>query len=103
MDVTNSKPETLNPKLLHPSCWTEYELIDAGNFEKLERFGKYFLIRPEPQALWKKSLSETEWKKMAHAKFVREQTDKFRFTDDVKGGWSKNPIHAGKLEHPIPV
>lgn len=28
---------------------------------------------------------------MAHAKFVREQTDKFRFTDDVKGGWSKNP------------
>jgi len=91
MDVANSKLETLNPKLLHPSCWTEYELIDAGNFEKLERFGKYFLIRPEPQALWKKSLSETEWKKMAHAKFIREQTDKFRFTDDVKGGWSKNP------------
>jgi 23S rRNA (cytosine1962-C5)-methyltransferase len=28
---------------------------------------------------------------MAHAKFVREQTDKFRFTDDVKGGWSKDP------------
>ena len=91
MDAINSKPETSNPKLLHPSCWTEYELIDAGNFEKLERFGKYFLIRPEPQALWKKSLSETEWKKMAHAKFIREQTDRFRFTDDVKGGWSKNP------------
>ena len=91
MDVANSKLETLNPKLLHPSCWTEYELIDTGNFEKLERFGKYILIRPEPQALWKKSLSETEWKKMAHAKFIREQTDKFRFTDDVKGGWSKNP------------
>ena len=91
MDVTNANLETLNPKLLHPSHWTEYELIDAGNFEKLERFGKYFLIRPEPQALWKKSLSETEWKKMAHAKFIREQTDRFRFTDDVKGGWSKNP------------
>lgn len=28
---------------------------------------------------------------MAHAKFVREQKDKFRFTDDVKGGWSKDP------------
>ena len=78
-------------KLLHPSSWTEYELIDSGDFEKLERFGKYILIRPEPQALWKKVLSDDEWKKMAHAKFVREQKDKFRFTDDVKGGWSKDP------------
>jgi 23S rRNA (cytosine1962-C5)-methyltransferase len=77
-------------KLLHPSSWTEYELIDAGNFEKLERFGKYILIRPEPQAIWQKSLSDGEWKKMAHAKFVREQKDSFRFTDDVKGGWSKS-------------
>lgn len=82
---------TLNLKLLHPSSWTEYELIDSGDFEKLERFGKYFLIRPEPQAIWKKVLSDDEWRKMAHAKFVREQKDKFRFTDDVKGGWSKDP------------
>jgi len=78
-------------KLLTPSSWIDYELIDSGNFEKLERFGEFILIRPEPQALWKKSLEETEWKKLAHAKFVREQTDKFRFSDDVKGGWSKNP------------
>lgn len=78
-------------KILHPSSWQEYELIDSGDFEKLERFGKYTLIRPEPQAIWKKVLQDEEWKKMAHAKFVREQTDKFRFTDDVKGGWSKNP------------
>ncbi|HEY0654291.1 MAG TPA: class I SAM-dependent methyltransferase [Chryseosolibacter sp.] len=81
----------MNLQLLHPSSWTEYELIDSGDFEKLERFGKYVLIRPEPQALWKKVLSDDEWKKMAHAKFVREQKDKFRFTDDVKGGWSKDP------------
>ena len=77
-------------KLLYPASWTDYELIDAGGFEKLERFGEYFLIRPEPQALWTKSLPEEEWKKLAHAKFLREQTDKFRFTDDVKGGWSKS-------------
>ena len=74
-------------KLLHPSSWNDYELIDSGDFEKLERFGKYTLIRPEPQAIWTKSLSDADWKKMAHAKFVREQTDKFRYTDDVKGGW----------------
>jgi 23S rRNA (cytosine1962-C5)-methyltransferase len=85
------KSEIINSKLLTPSSWVDYELIDSGNFEKLERFGKYILIRPEPQALWQKTLSEEEWKKVSHAKFVREQTDKFRFTDDVKGGWSKNP------------
>jgi 23S rRNA (cytosine1962-C5)-methyltransferase len=81
----------LNLKLFSPSSWDEYELIDCGDFEKLERFGKFILIRPEPQAIWNKSLSDEEWKKMAHAKFVREQKDKFRFTDDVKGGWSKSP------------
>jgi 23S rRNA (cytosine1962-C5)-methyltransferase len=76
-------------KHLTPSSWTAYELLDCGNFEKLERFGEYTLVRPEPQAIWKRTLTEVEWKKLSHAKFVREQTDKFRFTDDVKGGWSK--------------
>src|SRR5688500_575902 len=84
-------PKLQHLNLLSPTSWTEYELIDAGNFEKLERFGKYVLIRPEPQALWKKTLDDQTWKKLADAKFVREQTDKFRFTDDVKGGWSKSP------------
>jgi 23S rRNA (cytosine1962-C5)-methyltransferase len=78
-------------KLVYPSSWKDYELIDSGDFEKLERFGKYTLIRPEPQAIWKKVLDDQEWKRLAHAKFVREQKDKFRFTDDVKGGWSKDP------------
>ncbi len=81
----------MNLKLLYPSSWKDYELIDSGNFEKLERFGKYTLIRPEPQAIWKTSLDEEQWKKSAHAKFVREQKDKFRFSDDVKGGWSRSP------------
>lgn len=76
-------------KLFYPSSWREYELIDSGGFEKLERFGKFILVRPEPQAIWKKELDETEWQKLAHAKFSREQKDKFRFTDDVKGGWTK--------------
>ena len=76
---------------MHPFSWKDYELIDSGNFEKLERFGKYTLIRPEPQAIWNTSLDEEQWKKSAHAKFVREQKDKFRFSDDVKGGWSRSP------------
>jgi Predicted SAM-dependent methyltransferases len=79
----------LNIQLLQPSSWTDYELIDSGDFEKLERFGAYVLIRPEPQAIWRRSLSDDEWKRLAHARFVREQKDKYRFSDDVKGGWKK--------------
>ena len=50
--------------------WKDYELIDSGNFEKLERFGKYVIIRPEPKALWDKSLSDREWEKAAHVRFA---------------------------------
>ena len=53
-----------------PSDWGDYELIDSGNFEKLERFGEYFLIRPEPKALWSKELSEKEWLKRANTRFT---------------------------------
>ncbi len=41
--------------------WKDYELIDSGNYEKLERFGQYTLARPEPKALWDKSLSTNDW------------------------------------------
>src|SRR6185369_2375477 len=76
-------------RLLHASSWKDYELVDSGDGEKLERFGKYILIRPEPQAIWQKSKSENEWSKLAHASFRREQKDHFRFGDEVKGGWKK--------------
>jgi len=51
-------------------AWKDYELIDCGDFCKLERFGKYVTIRPEPKALWKKSLSDAEWERMAHTRFI---------------------------------
>lgn len=50
--------------------WKDYELIDCGGYEKLERFGGVVMSRPEPKALWDKSLSAEEWDKMAHTKFV---------------------------------
>lgn len=60
----------MNMLLQTPSTdWKDYELLDSGGFEKLERFGKYILIRPEPKALWDKSLSPSKWKEMAHALF----------------------------------
>lgn len=49
--------------------WIDYELIDSGGFEKLERFGPYVTIRPEPKALWDKSMPESQWKRTAHTLF----------------------------------
>lgn len=49
--------------------WKDYELVDSGNFEKMERFGRYCLSRPEPKALWDKTLSEEEWRRMTHVRF----------------------------------
>lgn len=60
---------------LHPEPWADYELIDSGNQEKLERFGKWKIRRPEPQAIWAPSLSETEWDRMADACFVRSKSN----------------------------
>jgi 23S rRNA (cytosine1962-C5)-methyltransferase len=57
-------------QLLTPLHFPDYELIDCGDFEKMERFGKYVTIRPEPQAVWPKILSEKDWEKTAHVKFV---------------------------------
>ena len=51
------------------AAWRDYELIDSGDFSKLERFGPYVTIRPEPKALWTKTLSEEEWRRTAHTEF----------------------------------
>lgn len=71
-------------KLLTPSHWKDYELIDSGNFEKLERFGTQVLIRPEPQAVWDRSLSPEDWNRSAQAIFRKEKND------PEKGKWILN-------------
>lgn len=55
--------------LLTPNQWKDYELLDCGDFEKLERFGNLTLIRPEPQAVWPKTWSKSEWDRMADIRF----------------------------------
>ena len=53
---------------IFPSQFSAYELLDSGNFEKLERFGPYITIRPEPQAVWNRNLPEEEWKQLEYKK-----------------------------------
>ena len=56
-------------QLLTPANFPDYELIDCGDFEKLERFGNIVLIRPEPQAVWAKGLPEKDWTRLHHIRF----------------------------------
>ncbi len=73
-----------NIQLITPSHWKDYELIDCGNFEKLERFGQVILIRPEPQAVWSKQLPDSEWQRLHHIRF--------RGRSATAGDWiKKNP------------
>ena len=67
--------------LLSPKKFTDYELIDCGDFLKLERFGKLITIRPEPQAVWSATLNYNEWLKMADVVFEAKSSS--------SGTWKK--------------
>lgn len=44
--------------------WKDYEVIDTSDGEKLERWGKYILLRPDPQVIWKTDKINPNWKKL---------------------------------------
>ena len=44
--------------------WTDYEVIDTSGGEKLERWGKYILLRPDPQVIWNTEKTNKNWKKL---------------------------------------
>ena len=43
--------------------WKDYEVIDTGGGEKLERWGDYYLVRPDPQVIWDTDRNDQKWKK----------------------------------------
>ncbi len=63
--------------------WQDYELLDASDGERLERWGNYILRRPDPQIIWKNAAVHKKWKS-ADAQYTRSS----------KGGgeWSKNML-----------
>jgi 23S rRNA (cytosine1962-C5)-methyltransferase len=63
-----------------------YELVDSGEEEKLERWGDVLLSRPDPQALWPKSLGTGEWAK-AKGRYVREG-NQGRWIGELPPEWS---------------
>ena len=53
--------------------WKEYELLDCSDGERLERWGEYILIRPDPQVIWQTPKKHPLWKN-AHARYLRSNT-----------------------------
>lgn len=64
----------------------DYELMDSGEGKKLERYGSYLLVRPDPEALWKRNLGDNIWDK-AELKFIRNE---MRTKWIIKEGTPKN-------------
>ncbi len=66
-ETMQKKDRVTLPKLelLAPMGWQDYTLLDSGDGYKLEQFGPCRLIRPEPEAVWRRSLDEKEWNKAA--------------------------------------
>ena len=77
----------------------DYELIDSGDFEKLERFGRYVVRRPEPQAIWRRSLTEQEWRRLADASFLRdgrsEERGEWRLRAGMPSRWTVDYAYEG--------
>ena len=89
--MTTSLPFTL----LESTQWKDYALLDSGDGLKLERFGKYVFVRPESQAMWKRTL-DSEWKN-AHAVFVpsgEESGGHWDFKKKVDEQWN--------MHYPLP-
>ena len=42
--------------------WKDYEVIDCSKGEKLERWGRFILVRPDPQVIWDTPQTEERWK-----------------------------------------
>ena len=63
------------------SNWKDYEILDMADGEKLERWGNIFLVRPDPQIIWKDKIYPNKWKKV-NARYNRSKTG--------GGSWSYN-------------
>jgi 23S rRNA (cytosine1962-C5)-methyltransferase len=63
--------------------WKDYELLDASDGERLERWGDYILIRPDPQIIWKNMARHPAWKRADGV---------YRRSNEGGGRWVKNDL-----------
>ena len=74
------------PSVMRTTGWANYELLDSGGGRKLERYGAFRVVRPEPQCLWRPRLPEADWT-AAEATFDpegEEDTGRWRFSRSLE-------------------
>lgn len=85
-----SAPVQSWPLILETSGWSDYRLLDMGEGRKLERYGRYTIDRPEPQAMGKRRLSDAVWQR-ADAVFTgdtdEEGPGRWKFGGNVDETW----------------
>ena len=69
--------------MIYSNNWTDYELIDCSDGQRLEKWGKYVLIRPDPQVIWQDTKKDQRWKK-ADASYERSHSG--------GGAWRENKL-----------
>jgi 23S rRNA (cytosine1962-C5)-methyltransferase len=79
------------PLILAGEGWADYCLVDSGHGRKLERYGPYRFVRPEPQAMWSPRIDDGAWD--AHGEFVPGSDEdgggRWQFEKQVpRDGWS---------------
>ena len=62
------------------NAWKDYEVLDTSNGERLERWGSYVLVRPDPQVIWNTPRRRPEWRQF-DARYVRSNTGGGHWTD----------------------
>lgn len=69
--------------------WTDYEILDMANGEKLERWNNVILIRPDPQIIWKEKTFPKKWNKV-DAKYARSKTGggEWYFYNKIPQNWT---------------
>ena len=60
--------------------WKDYEVLDTSDGEKLERWGRYILVRPDPQVIWQTARTDPRWKRY-DARYVRSNSGGGRWSE----------------------
>lgn len=86
------------PLALKTMAWPDFALVDSGQGLKLEQYGSYRVIRPEPQCQWSKGLAATDWDK-ADAIFdptrEDEETGRWQYRRAIPESW---PLSWGDVK-----
>jgi 23S rRNA (cytosine1962-C5)-methyltransferase len=87
MSVVEVSP---TPSLAETSGWRDYALVDSGHGKKLEQYGPYMVVRPEPQCMWAPRLAQAKWD-AADAVFdpagVDDDSGNWRFSGAPEERW----------------